>query len=577
MTENQTPNPKLCTSQSATMTGAQAFVHMLDKHNVDYIFGLCGDTSLPFYDALKTSKHRMRHILTRDERSAGYMADAYARLSQKPGVCEGPSGGGATYILPALIEANDSSVPILAFNSDVATTSRGKYPLTELDQKALMAPLTKWNDIIDDAKSVPHMIRTAFRRMTSGKPGATHLALPINVQRQSCQYTDLWAESTFQYYPAIRFGPDPADVTRAAALIDGAKFPMIVVGGGVVIAGAMGELQQYAEKTGSVVATSISGQGAIAEDHPLALGVVGSNGGTLPTRSVVQQADVIVYLGCRLGSVTTEVYKYPALGDAKIIHIDADPDVLGTNYPNDVSIISDAKLALQFLTDAVSLSAPERKHAAETAVAHAKQEKLSVFMNLVHANDGIIRPENIVHALQSTLPTDAVVVADPGTPCPYLSGYYQWGQQGRHFITNRAHGALGFSLPAAIGAQFARPNSRVVAMMGDGSFCFNAGEMETMVRYNLPIMMVCVNNSVFGWIKAGQKTQFDERYFSVDFNRTNHAAVAQAFGVKAFKVEYLEDLTSAIKMAQNHDGPTMIDITCQPLQDANAPVSEWIA
>ncbi len=559
------------------MTGAEAFVHMLDKHSVDYIFGLCGDTSLPFYDALKTTKHNIKHILTRDERSAGYMADAYARLTQKPGICEGPSGGGATYILPGLIEANDSSVPILAINSDVAITSRGKYPLTELNQKSLMQPLTKWNDIVDNAKSIPHLIRTAFRRMTTGKPGATHLAFPIDTQRQMCEYKDLWTDSIFQKYPAIRYAGDPVNIIRAADLINNAKFPVIVVGGGVVISGATQELCAFVEKIGCVVATSISGQGAIRDDHPQALGVVGSNGGVVPTRQVIQQADVIIYMGCRLGSVTTEVYKYPALGDAKIIHIDADADVLGTNYPNDVSIISDAKLALQNLIEAVDTDTNGRKKNAELAVQKAKEVKFGTFMKLVHANDGIIRPENIIFELQRTLSNDAIVVADPGTPCPYLSGYYNWGLEGRHFITNRAHGALGFALPAAIGAQFACPNNKVVAMMGDGSFCFNAGEMETMVRYNLPIMMICINNGVFGWIKAGQKTQFDKRYFSVDFNRTNHAKVAQAFGVKAFEVESTEDLSTALQAAAKHDGPTMVDITCQPLQDANAPVSEWIA
>ena len=559
------------------MNGAQAFTHMLDKHNVEYIFGLCGDTSLPFYDALKTSKHSIKHILTRDERSAGYMADAYARLSKKPGVCEGPSGGGATYILPGLIEANESSVPILAFNSDVATTSRGKYPLTELDQKSLMAPLTKWNDIIDNAQSIPHMIRTAFRRMTCGKPGATHLAFPIDAQRAVCAYDDLWADSTFQQYPAVRYGGDPADISKAADVINCAKFPVIVVGGGVLISDAYVELQQFVEKTGCVVATSISGQGAICDDHPQALGVVGSNGGVVQTRQVIKQADVIIYMGCRLGSVTTEAYKYPALGDAKIIHIDADADVLGTNYPNDISIISDAKLALTDLIQAVDTDTSGRKQNAKQAVKQAKEAKFSVFMQWVQANDGIIRPENIVFELQRTLDTTAVIVADPGTPCPYLSGYYNWGVAGRHFITNRAHGALGFSLPAAIGAQFACPNSKVVALMGDGSFCFNAGEMETVVRYNLPIMMICINNSVFGWIKAGQKTQFDKRYFSVDFTTTNHAQVAKAFGVKAFEVQSVDTLAPALKAAAAHDGPTMVDITCQPLQDANAPVSEWIA
>ncbi len=174
------------------MTGAEAMVRMLQAYGVEHMFGLCGDTTLPFYDALARLDHGIKHILTRDERHAGYMADGYARVTGKPGICEGPSGGGATYILPGVVEANESSTPILAITTDVSTTSRGRYPLTELDQVALFRPLTKWNTSLDDATRLPAMMRSAFRAMSTGRPGAVHLALPFDTQKAEVEGDEIW-------------------------------------------------------------------------------------------------------------------------------------------------------------------------------------------------------------------------------------------------------------------------------------------------------------------------------------------------------------------------------------------------
>jgi acetolactate synthase-1/2/3 large subunit len=181
-----------------------------------------------------------------------------------------------------------------------------------------------------------------------------------------------------------------------------------------------------------------------------------------------------------------------------------------------------------------------------------------------------------VAALNALLPDDAIVVADPGTPCPYLSAYYELKRPGRHFITNRAHGALGYSMAAAVGAWFGRPQSKVVSVMGDGSFGFTVGELETIRRHNVPLTMIVFSNAVFGWIKASQKSGYAERYFSVDFSRTDHAAVARAYGVKAWRVENPEDLESALREAIAHDGPSLVDVISQPLEETAAPVSQWM-
>ncbi|HEU5463757.1 MAG TPA: thiamine pyrophosphate-binding protein, partial [Candidatus Binatia bacterium] len=338
---------------STTITGAEATVEMLRLYGVEFVFGLCGDTSLPFYDALARLPHGMRHILARDERSAAYMADGYARVCGKVGVCEGPSGGGATYMLPGLAEANESSVPLLAINSDISTSARGHYTLTELDQRALMQPVTKWNTVIDRSHDLPDAFRTAFAQVTSGRPGAAHIALPFDVQNGPVRRDDLWAEPHRTLYPAERTSPEKAAIDRAAQLLRDARSPVFICGGGVITAGAEPQLLRLAERLSATVATTISGKGSIAETHPLAAGVVGSNGGTLETRAIVDRADLIFFIGCRAGSVTTERWRHPARGKTIIVHLDIDPKVPGINYPTEAALVGDAQLGLSMLHDAL--------------------------------------------------------------------------------------------------------------------------------------------------------------------------------------------------------------------------------
>jgi acetolactate synthase-1/2/3 large subunit len=561
-------------SQKGTLTGAEAVVEMLKAHGVEILFGLCGDTSLPLYDALARLPHGMRHILARDERSAAYMADGYARVSGKVGVCEGPSGGGATYILPGLAEANESSVPMLCINSDISVSSRGRYTLTELDQGALMRPVTKWNAVLDRAEDIPRVLRAAFNQMTSGRPGAAHIALPFDVQKAPVDRSDLWGDASLGQYPSRRVAPDLFLIERAAKLLQGASHPLFICGGGVIIAGAEQELLELSDRLSAPVATTISGKGAMNEEQPLAVGVVGSNGGTPETRAIVDQADLVIFVGCRAGSVTTERWRHPAPGRVKAIHLDVDPAVMGVNYPADVPLVGDAKLALAALNQAL---ANVKKPLAATAVQKAKEEKFRRFRALADSDDKPIKPERLVAEMSRALDADSILVADAGTPCPYFSAYYPMRKAGRRFFSNRAHGALGYSMTAAIGAHFAQPHVKCVSIMGDGSFGFTCGELETAVRYKLPITFIVISNGTYGWIKAGQKSGYNERYFGVDFETTDHAAVAAAFGVKSWRVTEPADLGKALNKALAHGGPSLVDVVCQPLHEAKAPVSEWVA
>src|SRR5919197_5527823 len=520
-------------AQASTLTGAEAVVEMLKAHGVEILFGLCGDTSLPLYDALARLPHGMRHVLTRDERSAAYMADGYARVSRRVGVCEGPSGGGATYILPGLAEANESSVPVLGINTDISIAARGRYTLTELDQASLMRPVTKWNAVLDRPQDIPRLFRAAFNQMTTGRPGAAHIALPFDVQKGPVDRDELWGDRSLGRYPSRRVAPDALFIERAARLLHGASRLLFICGGGVMIAGAEQELRELAERLSAAVATTISGKGSIDEEHPLVVGVVGSNGGTPETRAVVDAADLILFIGCRAGSVTTERWRHPAPGKVKVIHLDVDAAVLGANYPVDAPLVADAKLGLAALNAALGTV---KRPLDGASVQKAKAEKFRRFQKLAQSDDQPIKPERVVAELTRALDADAIVVADAGTPCPYLSAYYPVRSSGRNFFSNRAHGALGYSMPAAIGAHFARPQAKCVSVMGDGSFGFTCGELETAVRYKLPITFIVTANATYGWIKAGQRSGYEARYFGVDFETTDHAAVAAAFGVKSWRV-----------------------------------------
>jgi acetolactate synthase-1/2/3 large subunit len=560
------------------ISGADALVRMLQLSGVKHIFGLCGDTSLPFYDAMARLDHGIDHVLTRDERSAAYMADAYARVTGKVGVCEGPSGGGATYLLPGLVEANESSIPVLGITSDVSVGARGKFPLTELDQQSLYRPLTKWNTTVDRADQIPGAVRSAFRAMTTGRPGAAHICLPYDLQKHEIDAAEVWAQPGHERAPSLRSRPDPADVERAAGMLVASRSPVIVCGGGVILAGACEALEALATMLNAPVCATVSGKGTLPDRHPLNAGVVGTNGGVPATREVLMQADLVLFIGCRAGSTTTEHWKYPSR-DATILHLDVDGMTIGTNYRTDVAMVGDARLGLDDLNAAVRARLAHRAAGAvdgRVVAGAARDRKHADFAVLAASSDTPIKPERVVDALNRLLPPGAIVVADPGTPCPYFSAYLEAPQAGRHFITNRAHGALGFAMSAGVGAQFGRPDAMVVAAMGDGSFNFTCGEMETIVRRGVPLKMIVFSNTVYGWIKASQKTGYGERYFSVDFNRTDHARVAEAFGVKAWRVENPADVDATIRAALAHDGPALVDVISQQLQDTAVPVSQWM-
>ena len=560
------------------LRGADAIVRILEGLGVDVVFGLCGDTSLPFYAALAKSE-RVHHVLTRDERCASFMADAYARLSGRVGVCEGPSGGGATYILPGVAEANESSVPLVCLTSDIGLEDRGKGTLTELDQAALFAPVSKKVFSPTSGAELPHLLREAFREATTGSLGACHVSLPLDVQNQPVAASDMGADDRFGRYPNERLAPRGDQVKAAARLLVESRRPLLVAGAGTLRSGAWHEVAALSRALGAPVATSICGKGAIAETDVLSLGVIGSNGGLPWRHDLVRRADLVFYIGSGAGSVTTEKWTLPTPGSTTVLQLDADQAVIGRVYDVAVGIHSDASLGLAALLEEVAAlgadGVGDRIDPAEIAEGHrAHMERVA---HLFASDESPIRPERMIGELFAALPNDSVIVADPGTPCPYVSAYWRLESAGRWFVSPRAFGALGYSLPGVVGAHYAKPEAgRVVGIMGDGSFGISAGELETLVRLQLPVTLIVCNNASYGWIKAGQKSRGDA-YYSVDFGRSDHAAIARAYGMSASRVEDPADLSAAMHDALRAPGPYLLDVVTQPLEEANAPVSKWIA
>lgn len=551
------------------MKASEVLVRTLEAHGVEYVFGVCGDTSVGLYRTLAELEHGITHVLARDERGAGYMADAYARLSNRPGVTEGPSGGGATYLLPGVAEANDSSVPLVALNTTIPLRYRGRGVLTELAQTRLFAPVTKYNAQADHPDHVPFLVANAFRHAITGRPGATHLALPMDVLDQHTTTPVPTPDDGTASCPAYRHPPEPARAAAAADVLNASERPVIVAGGGVHTSRAWHELRAFAEHLGIPVAETLTSAGCIG-DSPYRIGVVGENGGRAYADDLLGAADVVCAFGTAVESVWTRKWQLPR-DDQTVIHADIDPASIGKNTRVDVALPGDLRTTLDALEDHTT---PTTK-VDPGDLARLHEEWAAPYAAEAGSDAFPLRPERIVHDTHQVLDDNAVIISDPGTTCPYFAALYPFSTPGRHWLTPRAHGALGYALPASVGAHYARPQSTIVAFTGDGSLATTAGELETLARLDLPVTVVVINNASFSWIEAGQRSYADFS-FGVDFTTTDYAGLADAFGVTGYTVSSAGDYHDTLRTATEHDGPALIDLPTTPLPEIeNVPV-EWL-
>jgi acetolactate synthase-1/2/3 large subunit len=562
------------------MQGARALVEVLAESGVRHIFGLPGDTGMAFYDALGERRDDIGHIMTRDERSASFMADVYARVSGRVGICEGPSGGGATYSVPGVAEAQGSAIPLLCLTSDTPVEQHGRGVLTELDQEGLFRPVTKWNARVNSAATMAEMARRALRMATTGRPGATHLSLPTDALEGETPESSVYGVPELASAPSLRAQPDQALIERAAAELAAAERPVIVAGGGVVTSGAWDALARLSESLNVPVATSINGKGSIAETSDVAIGVIGGNGARPYANACVADADLVVYVGSRTDSTTTCHWTLPSIAlPPAIIQMDVEPFEIGNNYPLVVGLLGDARLTLAAMCEAI------RRPGAVSERNRPRIEQLlaqrAAFWDDVATQAAVrarpIKPAQVIRALRNTLDDEAIIVADPGTPTPFLGAQYELRRPGRTTVIPRAHGGLGYAIPGVVGAWYAGEGRRVVGMTGDGSFGMSVGELETITRLGLPIVIIHCSNNTFGWIKELQHLYHGDRYFGVDFNRVDYAAIARGFGFRAAHIEDPADVERAVAEAFADGGPYFLDVATESPVTETPPVAAWTA
>src|SRR6266516_120493 len=561
------------------MNTAQILVELLKEYQVEHIFGVPGDTTMVLYDALYAARSEITHIMARDERSAAFMADTYARLSNKPGITEAPSGGGATYVIPGVAEANGSSVPMVVFTSDVPVIDEGKGTLTAIDQQRLLQAATKWSAVVKRPQMLPDIVPRAFPAATSGRGGGTPGVLPEDVLMEEASSPAIYAEPACRYYPSYRTQAPRALLEKMLNTLLAAQRPMIVAGGGAVLSGAWDEITQVAETLNIPVATTINGKGSINEMHAWSVGVIGGNGGRPYANQLLAEADCIFYLGTKVNSLVTLNGMIPAPEKGvKVLQLDVDPVELGNNVPTTIAACGDIKESLAALLAIVqgrNISAPERQYSTQ-ALAQSASTFWAEVAERSACNDMPITPQRVINALWQHTPSDVVIVADPGTMTPFTAAQFRTRRPGRSIVIPRAHGGLGYALPATVGAYYARPNERIVGLVGDGSFGMSGTELATIASLHLPITIILFNNGSFGWIKMLQRLYYDKRYLGVDFtNKMDTAGIAEAFGIRGVRITDADQLSPVITEALASNEPVFIDVPTKSELEEVPPVHAW--
>jgi acetolactate synthase-1/2/3 large subunit len=547
----------------ANTTGAHVFAAALQRHGVTAVFG----QSIPSALFLAIPDYGISQIGYRTENAGAAMADAYARVSHKVPVVTAQNGPAATLLVPGLAEALKASIPVVAIVQDVHRKATDKNAFQELDHLELFKGCAKWIRRLSESERVDDYIDMAFTAAASGRPGPAVLIVPIDLfdeaaaPRQPARMANLGA------FPLDRVGPDPDLIRKAAAIIAEAERPLIIAGGGVHVSGAHLALAALQDRASIPVATTSMGKGAVSEQHPLTVGPVGyymgSRGRSRHLRSIVEQADAIVLIGNRTNQNGTDSWQlYPA--DARFIHIDIDPQEIGRNYEPELRVVADAKLALEALErELAKLDLSKRRQARpllERQISEGLKAHADEVARLVPMDKTPVRPERIMADLDSLLTESDIVVADASYSSVWVANFLTAREPGQRFITPRGLAGLGWGLPYAIGAKVARPDARVVGLVGDGGFAHVWSELETSRRMGLPVTLIVLNNQILGYQKHAEKVIWGDYTDVVDFAAVDHALIAQACGLNGIRVETPDDLRPALERALSSDITTVIDV-----------------
>ena len=544
----------------AKITGAQCLAEMLQGYGVTHVFMVPAVLRRTFAEMERRTK--IKRIHTHGEKSAAYMADGYARGSGRPGICMAQVIG-ALNLAAGLRDAYLAHSPVIAFTGGRDAKTKFRKVYQEVDDVPAFEPVTKFNATVDAVERFPDMVRQAFRVAVSGTPGPVHLQFRGNEGQIDAEEAEMepLVEEQFARVPPFRPEPDMKSVLAALRLLQDARHPVIVAGGGVRASGAGRELVALAEKLGIPVATSLNGKDSIPGAHPLSVGVSGTYSRESANR-VIGQADLVCFVGTETGGMTTNVWTVPRIG-VPAIQIDIDPEALGRNYPLKVPVLGDVKVTLARMIEHVDGNTAVRRKPWLEKSRSIREEWYSKYGPVLESDAVPIRPERICSELSKNLPDDAIVVVDTGHAGMWMGGMYDLRSPKQSYIRSAGH--LGWAFPAGIGAKCASPERPVVVFTGDAGLWYHIGEIETAVRWKINSVTVVNNNASGNQSKRG----FDRAYGGEQteqarelwtYKPVNFARIAEDIGAVGIRVEKPGELAPAIQRALKADRPVILDV-----------------
>jgi acetolactate synthase-1/2/3 large subunit len=541
------------------MKGAEALMRSLEKEGVDIVFGLPGGANLPIYDALVDAK--IRHILVRHEQSAAHMADGYARIKRKAGVCFATSGPGATNLITGIATAYADSSPMVAVTGQVPLEMIGKDAFQETDIIGIANPCTKYTFQPRKAIEIPETVKKGFYIAESGRPGPVLIDIPKDVQQdaQDIEFPDLI--KVRGYNPAIE--SDLSTIGKATELLLAARRPIIMSGGGVNLSGAFSELEVLAELLLAPVVTTFKGKGSFPENHPLAMGPIGMHGHA-EANKIILEADCILAIGARFSD--RSVGRFDEFGKGmNIIHMDIDPAEIGKNKSVDVAIVGDVKSSMKTMIKILNKKIVNRNE--ENPWLRRRKELIDYYTESIKDYPRDLTARKVLKKLREVLPNNAIVTTEVGQCQMWTSLHFDVISPGT-FFSSTGLGTMGFGFPAAIGAKAARQNVPVVDIAGDGSFNMSENSLAVSVLENLPVIVILLNNYMLGMVAQWQRTFYNRRYEGVHLhNCPDYTKIADAYGAQGIRIQSLSELDNAIRSALKSNVATVIDIPIDPEED----------
>jgi acetolactate synthase I/II/III large subunit len=542
------------------MAGAKALICALEKESVDVVFGLPGGANLPIYDALVDAGN-LRHILVRHEQSAAHMADGYARIKRKAGVCFATSGPGATNLITGIATAYADSSPLIAVTGQVPLAMIGKDAFQETDIIGVANPCTKYAFQPTTASEIPESVKKAFYIAETGRPGPVLIDIPKDVQQATADMKFPELIKVRGYNPIV--DADLSQVGKAVEILLKAERPIIMAGGGVILSGAFSELQALAELLMTPVVTTFKGKGAFPENHPLAMGPIGMHGHAEANKIIIE-ADCILAVGARFSD--RSIGRFDEFGKGmNIIHMDVDPAEIGKNKSVDVAVIGDVKSSLRTLVKML----PRKMVKKDTENPWLKRQKelIGYYAEALKDFPRDLTAKKTLKKLREILPANAIATTEVGQCQMWTSLHFDIISPGT-FFSSTGLGTMGFGFPASIGAKAARPEVPVVDIAGDGSFNMTENSLAVSVLDNLPVIVFLMNNYMLGMVAQWQRTFYNRRYMGVhQHNCPDYVKIAEAYGAQGIKVQSSQELEKAIKSALKTEVATVIDIPIDPEED----------